>query len=269
MKSFKNHFSVIFSLFVLLFSFEAVNIVNKVINNYEENLVDDYSIVVVSSKDLDTDALKRSVSLISSIEEIDSSNVISRLESNLPTQSIALLKTSMPKFYTVKLEKFPSSKMADDLKNSLLKYEDITKVELFSKTHDKIYKVLQLLHVMVIMLSFLIAIVSLLLIFKQMRIWIYEHQNRIDIMTLFGAPFLTKSAVLYKLAIIDSFLATLITLILFSFIHSYTPLLDLLSNINVTLSGYDFIERGIVLLGISLLFSIVTTTFVVMKIKTR
>ena len=72
MKSLKNHLSVIFPLFVLLFSLQFSFLSDKIVKEYAEKLTKDYSIVVVAPKVLSQAVVKSRVSGIKSIEEISS-----------------------------------------------------------------------------------------------------------------------------------------------------------------------------------------------------
>ena len=46
--------------------------------------------------------------------------------------------------------------------------------------------------------------------FKQIEIWKFQHLERMEIMTLFGAPLWMRSQVLFRLACIDTIIATII-----------------------------------------------------------
>ena len=46
-------------------------------------------------------------------------------------------------------------------------------------------------------------VVTIFLIAKEMRIWQFKHSERMNIMGLFGAPVWLRSAVLFRLAIVD------------------------------------------------------------------
>lgn len=59
------------------------------------------------------------------------------------------------------------------------------------------------------------GVVSLLLIIKQMEIWKFTHIQRMQVMEIFGAPLMLRSGVLFKVALIDALIATVITSIFF------------------------------------------------------
>ncbi|MDR0666214.1 MAG: ABC transporter permease [Campylobacteraceae bacterium] len=267
MKLFRNHFSVVFSLFVLLCSLQFVVFVNKIIKGYENYLVDDYSVIISSNAAIDKEELIKYKPIIKSVEEIDTENVLTRVKDNIAYRHAQTLKESMPNFYTLKLERFPSSNIADSLKNDLLKYPSITRVEIFAKTYNKIYRMLNLLNFVVTVFAAFITIISLLLITKQMRIWTYEHQERMFVMNLFGASFFKKSAILYKMAITDSIIAASCTAAIFYLIDKISIAVGALAELDIYVPSFNILSEGGILLGIALVISIVSTTLAMMKVK--
>ncbi|MDR2080990.1 MAG: ABC transporter permease [Campylobacteraceae bacterium] len=267
MRLFKNHFSVVFSLFVLLCSLQFVVFVNKIIKEYENYLIDDYSVIISASAAIDKKELIAYKSIIKSVEIIDTENILARFKNDVTLQHMEAVKESMPKFYTLKLDRFPSSSVANSLKNDLLKYPSITKVEIFAKTYNKIYHMLKLLNFIVTVFAFFIVITSLLLIIKQMRIWTYEHQERMFVMNLFGASYWRKSAVLYKMAVTDSFLASFGTAVIFYILDKIPTAASALTELNIAVPHFNILIEGGMLFGIALVISIISTTLAMMKVK--
>ncbi|MDR1555217.1 MAG: ABC transporter permease [Campylobacteraceae bacterium] len=267
MKLFKTHFSVIFSLFVLLCSFQFILFINQIINEYELYLADDYSIIVVSNEVLDTSMLLKQKPIIKSISELDTTEVLSRLKNDVSLSNIELLQKSMPKFYTLKLDRFPSSSVSNSLKNDLLKIGPITKVEIFAKTYNKIYYVLKLMNFVVFVFVIFAAVTSLLLVLKQTQIWTYEHHERIFVMNLFGASFWTKSAVLYRSAIIDSLIAVFLTIAVFVLMNNLAFVQNIFKELDINTPDFILHKNGVILLIISLFISIVSTTIAMFKVK--
>ena len=87
------------------------------------------------------------------------------------------------------------------------------RVESFSKTHNQTYRLLVLLKGCVLVLSAIVVLLSLLLMMKQVEVWRFEHSERMEIMTYFGTPAKMKNKPLYRLAWIDSILATAIVIL--------------------------------------------------------
>ena len=145
MKSFRNHLSLVVALLSILFSLQTFIIVDRSINAYKMNLAQNYSLVVVSQKNLkEKDIIKKSP-LIFSLEPLSPDNVIKRLNAGIDKNSIAILKLSLPRSYKLKLKTYPSPSEIDKITEALLKSRSIIKVESFSKTHDTTYKLLYFL----------------------------------------------------------------------------------------------------------------------------
>ena len=267
MKSLKNHLSVILPLFVLLFSLQFTFLTDTIVDNYSTKLTQDYSIVVVAPKKLSQAVIKSRVSGIKSIKEISSKKILDRLKGNISSKNIALLKIALPKFYSMKLESFPSVKEITRIEKKLLSSGLVTKVETFSKTHNKIYRMFQALKNIAFIFSIFILIISVLLMFKQMKIWLLEHRQRMAIMTLFGAPFWMKSAILYRLVIVDSFISTFLVGVVFFMLPKMEKVESFSRSMNIAIPEFDLVKDTGTLLGISLLFSLFIVSIVIRKMN--
>ncbi len=267
MKSLKNHLSVIIPLFVLLFSLQFTFLTNKIVENYSAKLTKDYSIVVVSKKVLSQAIVKSRVNGIKSITEISSQEMLDRLKGNISSKNIALLKIALPKFYSVKLDSFPSTKEIQRIKKKLLASGLVTKVETFSKTHNKIYRMFQALKTTASIFSIFILIISILLMFKQMNIWMFEHKERIAIMTLFGAPFWMKSAVLYRLVLVDSFISTALVATAFTILPHLEKIKSFEQSISVVVPEFDMLKDVGILLSVAVAVSLTIVSIVITKMN--
>jgi len=267
MKSLKNHISVIIPLFVMLFSLQFTFMTEAIVENYASKLTQDYSVVVVAPKSLSQVLIKSRVGGIKSIEEISSKKILDRLKGNISSKNISLLRTALPKFYSIKLESFPTAKEIERIEKKLLKSGLITKVETFSKTHNKIYKMFQSLKSIVFLFSIFILIISVLLMFKQMRIWLLEHKERMAIMTFFGAPFWMKSAALYRLAIVNSFISTILVSVIFIMLPRIEKIETFVSSMDIVMVKFDLLKDAGILLGVSLVFSLFIVSIVIKKMN--
>ncbi len=268
MKSLKNHLSVIFPLFVLLFSLQFAFMSDEMVKEFEKKLTNDYTIVIVSPKKIDEAVLMSRVRDIKSIEEISSKKIIDKLKGNISAKNLSLLKVSLPKFYSIKLKKFPSLNEIEKIKNRLLKTKMVSRVETFAKTHTKVYRVFLLLKSVSFLFLIFIFFVSFLLMLKQMRIWILEHKERMEIMSYFGAPFWMKSAVLYRLAIVDSFISALLVSVIYVILPNLGEVKKFMNDLGVALPKFNLLIDGGFLLGVSLLFSLFIVSIVIRKMKT-
>ena len=113
--------------------------------------------------------------------------------------------------------------------------------------------------------SGLIGLIGLMLIAKQMRIWLYEHKERIEIMTLLGAPSWLKSGALYKNALFDSFIATVLVAVFYIILPDLQPVKEVVADLNINLPAIDLFYEGGVLLGVSLAISFLAVYLVTRK----
>lgn len=267
MRSLKNHFGVIFPLIALLFCIQFITLVENIIKDYEKLMGKDYSIIVVSSRELNSTNVKPLVNTFESIEPLSPKAVLDRLSKDISAKNLAVLQNALPKFYSLKLNSFPSTDYMQEIKAKILKIDGVSKVETFSKTHDKIYKILNLVKAISQIFSILIVVLGLMLVFKQMKIWLYEHKERIDIMTLFGASFWLKSGVLYKMAIVDSVIATICVIGIYFFVPNLQIVSSAATEVGMKLPDMDMIFEGGRLLAIAFALSIVAVSLVMREAK--
>jgi len=262
MKSLKNHLSVILSLFVLFFSVEFSLTLHKVIDNQSKKLISNYSIVLVSNKRLKLSDLQYKVKEINSLKAISSKNILDRLRNDMSSKNLALLKIALPYFYSIKLNILPSKSRLDNIKKILKSQKEITKVEVFTKTYQNIFQIFQILQIVTYAFSVIIIVIAVLLLFKQIRIWILEHEEKIQIMGYFGATFWMKSTFLYKLVLIDSILSSFLVLVIFVFLPKNIFIQEELNSLNVVIPQFDILKDGSILFGTSLIFSMLVVTLV-------
>jgi cell division transport system permease protein len=266
-KSFKNHLSLVVALLSILFSLQIFTIVDRAIDAYKENLAQNYSLVVVAQKRVDVKHLIATHTLIKRVDELSPDAVIEKLNSGISKQNMELLKVTLPKFYKLQLQYYPSPSELDTLTKSLLKLPSIEKVETFSKTHDTTYKLLLLFKTVVSVFAFTVIIVTILLIFKELRIWQFQHNERMSIMGLFGAPVWLRSAVLFRLAIVDALIASAFAFVLFAYFSSLSWVEDQFNNIGIHIVVFDKIYDFLIMLGLSLTVSILLAVFIVLGHK--
>ncbi len=267
MRLVKNHFSVIFPIVVILLSLQFSISLDKLVKDYEVNLTEDYSIIVVSVKKLDNDTMRSDISDFKSLKPISTKKVLDKLKNEMSSKNILLLQEALPKFYSLKLTSFPSHNRLAQIKRKLQNYPTITRVEVFSKTHDKIYKIFVIAKSMSYIFTALIFVISLLLVLKQMRIWVYEHKERMDIMTLFGAPFWMKSAVLYRSVIIDSIISTCIVIGAFYYLPNVPEVIAIFDELGIVFPKMSLLFEGGILLGVALGFSLFAVSLVMLRIR--
>ena len=267
MKSFRNHLSLVIALVSILFSLQVFTIVDRAIDAYKENLAKNYSLVVVAQKRLNIPSLLNGNSLVQSVTELSPDTVIQKLNSGISKQNIELLKLTLPKFYKLKLKHYPSPRELEKLTKSLLRTQSIEKVETFSKTHDTTYKLLLLFKTVISVFAFTVIIVTLLLIFKELRIWQFKHNERMSIMGLFGAPVWLRSAVLFRLAIVDALIASALSFVIFSYLSAMPWVTEQFDNIGISVLVFDKVYDFLIMLGVSIVVSMLLATFIVLGHK--
>ena len=109
MKFLKSFFAVTFPLIVMLGVFSIYLIVNKVVDNYKQNITDDYAIVVITNTPLSQIDEIAGIK-VRDIEPINRDKIIKSVQDNLSDTSVDLLKRKLPYFYEIHLEQFPTTR---------------------------------------------------------------------------------------------------------------------------------------------------------------
>ena len=259
MKSIKNHLSLILALVGILFAVQTLIVTNRAMDAYEKNLKTNYSVVVVSDKKLDPKSVKQRSKLIETMQKIEVDEAIKRIDASISKTNMELLKLSLPKFYKLTLTKYPSPEEIKQLKNALGTIDGVKKIEDFKTSHDVSYKLLTLFETVVTVFSVLVFVITSLLIAKELRIWQYKHNERMNIMGLFGAPKWLSSAVLFRLAIVDAILSSIIVLIVFLYISKSEWLLSKLDTVGIDINAFNVMSDFPMLLvgavGLSILLA--------------
>jgi cell division transport system permease protein len=267
MKSLKNHLSLIVALFTVLVSAQIYVSIDRTIHAYESHLKSDYSVIVVANKTLAPEQLKAMSSMIERSESISTNDVLERLKDEMSEKNLAQLKQSLPQFYRLYLVRFPTPSEITTLQKKLQNDSSIERVEGFAQTHDTLYKLMLLFKDVVQILSISIAIITSLLILKEMRLWQFQHSQRMNIMALFGAPVWLRSAVLFRLAIVDAILATLILCLAIFLVDYYGFVAAQLKNIGINVQLFYFLDDALRSLAISLGIAIVLTFAIVVFVR--
>lgn len=265
----REHFSLIIALFTILFTLQVYFIIERTIDIYEQTLKDNYSMVVVASGELKTDLIKNQFKIVEKFESVDPQKVIERLKDELNKDDLGVLKENLPTFYRVFLTIYPTPDDLKLLKMQLEKVDGIIRVETYSKTHDQIFKLLVLFKDISNVFLVAIFLVSALLVIKEMRIWQFEHVERMHIMALFGAPLWMRSAVLFKVAVIDAFISSIIVVITFIILDLNGWLHELFTMISIDVDIFEFFEDTFNLLSISILISLLLAVVTILRNKDK
>lgn len=267
MKSVKNHFSLVIALLSILFSIQAFFIIDRSIEAYKTNLANIYSVIAVSKKPLANSDILSINKLIAGVQELSPDAVIEKFSSDMTSENRELLKNTLPKFYKLSLAYYPTPQEVKKLRSDLLNNSNITKVEDFSYAHDTTYKLLLLFKNVVALFAFVVFVVTVLLIMKELKIWQYKHNERMTIMGFFGAALWLRSAVLFRLAIVDALIASFLAFGMFIYLSSSPWLIDQFNNIGIKIVIFNPIDDFLFLLSIAISISILLAFLIVLGHK--
>ena len=141
------------------------------------------------------------------------------------------------------------------------------RIETFAHQHDTVYRLLLLFKGVVVILAAVLFLVTSLLIIKEMRLWQFQHRERMNIMALFGAPVWLRSAVLFRLAIVDAIIASMLASAAFAVAvyYGWAERIPELIQVDVTL--FAPLHDIPLLFGVSVSLSILLASMIVMGHK--
>lgn len=215
MKYIKDHIMFIFPLLAILLGVQTFVVFDRLTQNYENGLKADYRILVSTKKDMSLREFQDIDRHISKVETIEKKNIVQDMAKSLDGVSGEDIIKSLPNFYTVSLDSFLDGDAIVDIKSKLLDIHDIKKVETFGRSHNSNYSLFIFIKIVLWTFVIFISLTSLLLIIKQMEIWQYQHKDRMSIMEIFGASLMMRSGVLFRRAIVDALIATVLTSVIF------------------------------------------------------
>lgn len=256
----KSHVTLILALSSILLTIFLFTIFNKILKLYEKNIVNNYSLVIVSTSKIENLNYEE----IDSIKQIDISKQIEKMKQEY--KNIDFSKIDLPYFYKLKLKKFPSPSELQIITQKLKNKPFIKRILTHSSSQEKIYNLLMLLKTITKTSMIITSILGFLLIIKQLEVWKLLHSERMYIMELFGAPFWLKGAALFKIAIIDSIFAILITLAIIYFITHSIIFSHLIQSLNISLE-INYLQIFSYLFIISFSISLISSIIVVMSKK--
>jgi cell division transport system permease protein len=260
MNSLKSHISLILALVSILFSIFLFITFSKILKTYQNNIVNNYSIAIVSSKPVE----KLDIEEIKSITPIDIDTYVKKLKKNFPNIDFNNIK--FPYFYSIKLKNLPSPNRLKEIEAKLYNLPFIKRVLTYRSSQTKIYNLLFLLKILSNIFMVIIAVLGFLLIIKQLEVWKFEHSERMYIMELFGAPFWFKGASIFKISFIDSFISFLITAgFIYYFINS-SLFKEIIKDLSIDFY-INYTDILIKLFSVSLIISIFSSFIVILGNK--
>lgn len=261
----KMHLSLIYPLVMLLFSFESAVLVHRAVAEHEKKLSQDYSIIIASKQPLTQELLQNKIRYLQEIQLINPQTILKNLEHTISPQNLAFLKSELPLFYSLRLTIFPNQAQLKKISDVLMSIEGVEKVELFAKTHSKVYRLLLLLKKSILFFGALLGILSILLMVKQVEIWHLQHSKRMEIMSYLGAPSWMKNKVLFKLALVDSVLSSIFVIVGIFYILRSEEFLSILTSLEINNALFSPFADFVSLLLISVSISILSAVLVIVR----
>ena len=217
MKLLKSFLSFTFPLIIMLFIYSVYLLVNKIVEDYQKGIINDYSIVIITSTPFISIDEVAGMG-VKNIEQINRKKIIDEVKDNLSKNSISLLNKKLPFFYKIYLDDFPTTQKLKEIRKELKEYKSVNKVETFSNDHNKIYSLLVLVEDIVFILFIVVLLLSLLLLSKQIKIWFFEHNQRITIIQLHGGSLLYASKPILKTILLSALTSSIVVIIALYFI---------------------------------------------------
>jgi len=218
MKSIKNHLMFILPLMAILLGVEFYLVFDRTTNSYEKGLKEGYSMLVVSKTPTSLKHLQTLNSQISSSQKIERKGIVSEIARGVSKTNEKKILQALPYFYSVHLSEYLSTSKLEQIKKDLEVDENIKRVETFGSAYSSSYRLFSFIKLSLKIFIVFMAIVSLFLVIKQMEIWKFAHRQRMQVMEIFGAPLMLRSGILFKVAIIDAILATILTSLFFLYL---------------------------------------------------
>ncbi|WP_104748646.1 FtsX-like permease family protein [Helicobacter cetorum] len=266
MKALKKHLAFVVPLVALLFGLQCIMLMDRSVAQKEKSLIENYSVVLASTQKLDLEFLTQNFSEVIALKEINPNESLEPLKKTLGVEEFRELKKNLPFFYSLQFSTFPSQERLEAIRSKLLKIPGVQKVEVFAKTHMQVYELLNFLKLAVCVFAFLVFILSILLLLKQIRVWIYEYQECLEIMDLLGASMPFRNGFLFKMAFIDSLIASLLTPIIMVYVISQKSFQGMMKTLEITESVF-ILEDFLWGLLVSFSVSLVLVLFVVWRSK--
>ena len=260
MSSLKSHITLILALISILFSIFLFRVFSQLLFKYKQNIIENYSIVIVSQKPLKNSDINN----LGTLKTIPIKNEVNKLKQKYP--NIDFSNINLPFFYKLNLKSLPSPKELNKIKDNLLSKPFIKKIMTKSSSQTKIYNLLMLLEIVTKTFMILIGILGFLLIIKQLEVWKLLHNERMYIMELFGAPFWFRGAALFKIAFLDSIISLIITIFLIYFVINSALFTKIIQDLNIEFE-INYLKEISLLFIISILISLISSILVVIGKK--
>ena len=217
MKFIKTHISLIFPLIAILLGLEFFIVFDRTTDSFEKGLQNGYSMMVVSKDEMSIDDFRAWDTHIERVEEMDKEKFVKKLNMNKDKSKEKQFESSLPNFYSLKLDKYLTVEELEVVKKNLEKSNvgkaenEKLKVESFQSTYQSKYELFSFIKFSFQTFILFMTIISFFLIVKQMEVWNFLHAQRMKIMEIFGASLFLRSKVLINMALIDAVISAILT----------------------------------------------------------
>lgn len=220
MKFIKRYLSLFLPIFSIAIVFNMYVYTQELLHEYQINVNKNYSIIISSKKELKAHTIRMMVDGINKVEDVDTDKLTRSFSSTLSRENLSMLRKSIPYFYNILLDYFPSSRELSYIEQKLYENKNIIKVETFTNKHTDFTQMVILTKGIINFFIFIVFILSLMLIFKQVEVWYFEHAENMEIMSLFGASLFQKTSRLFVLAVISAVISSIIVSSMFYLAHN-------------------------------------------------
>ncbi|QOG11168.1 FtsX-like permease family protein [Arcobacter sp. FWKO B] len=270
MKFLKNFISFCIPLITMLFALTIFTIVSQAVDTYKEKIRSDYSIVIITKTPLANDNINQLGGIsVEKIVPMDRAKILASFKNRLTQNSLNFLDQRLPYFYQVYLQEFPSTYQLEQIIEELKGKPSIYQIETFSKNHNQIYSLLTLSQKIVFILYIIILLFAIFIISKQVKIWFYEHKERIAIMKLHGASMLYSAKPIILLTFFSSIFSTIIVVIFIVLFSENSSLIFSDEIKDITTINLNIVYESIKLLFVSLFISFISIFGVLTKLKIK
>jgi cell division transport system permease protein len=250
-------------MLAILLGVEFFLVFDRTTDSYETRLKENYSMFVVTKKPMELKDFQRLNPHIDKVVEVDKERLATQISKGISQSNSKEILKALPYFYNIKLDRFMSVSELDGVRDDLESSDQIRRVETFGSSYTNSYRLFSFIQfILKVFLGFL-GVVSFFLIIKQMEIWKYVHKERMQVMEIFGASLMLRSGVLFRAAILDAILSTVLTSAAFLALKYYwaprSHIGILIQKQNLLFQSSDFL----ILLGISLSIVILSVYVVV------
>jgi cell division transport system permease protein len=257
----------ILPLLAILLGVESFMVFGRVTDSYSENLKEDYTILIMTKQEMKPEVIRAISPRISRIVPVKKEAIVSQIAQGMSITSTQDIVNALPYFYTLNLDRYLGSTEIEKIKKSLMDHPEISRVETFGQAHNANYNLYTLIRAALWTFVGFMVFTSLFLVLKQMEIWQLEHRERMQVMEILGASSMLRSGVLFRIALTDALIATMITIGIFAFLRYAWVVrsqIDLLVRKQDLLFEYKDIA---ILVGIALLIVLVSVVLVSSRVK--